>query len=286
MANSNDLIRLDSFEKKDIETILQRALELDVFWAKRKMPQTLAGKSIGLITEDTGWRNPSAIQIGVQSMGAVFAEIPASLSGKESLADLAAYLDNWFDLIVVRTPEIKKIDELASFLNAPVMNIRTYHNHPCETLGDLSYILKKRGSLADLKVCAVSPKGNILQSWIEASLVLPIELTQIAPEDYLVDGSLYDHVHLSQNIESIRDADVIITDCWPKGCDQEQFSALTITKDILDATKKGCLFIPCPPVTRGQELTQEAAMHSKHKAYETKAFLLHAQNAFIEYALN
>jgi ornithine carbamoyltransferase len=40
--------------------------------------------------------------------------------------------------------------------------------------------------------------------------------------------------------------------------------------------------IPCPPVTRGQEVTADAMVSPSCHVIAAKAFLLHAQNALLE----
>ena len=104
---------------------------------------SLAGKRLALIVDDGGWRNTTAFELGIQAMGGVCARPPARFGAGEATADLAKYLDNWFDVLVVRTRELSILRELASSADAPVINARTRSNHPCETLGDLAYIRSK-----------------------------------------------------------------------------------------------------------------------------------------------
>jgi ornithine carbamoyltransferase len=159
--------------------ILTRAGTLADAWTERRMPQSLRGRRVALIADDSGWRNTTAFDLGVQAMGGICVQTPISFSGREATADLAGYLDNWFDIFVVRTKELSTLRQLAANARTPVVNARTRSNHPCETLGDLAYILGKRGRLDGLKVVGVAPDANILRSWVEASMSLPIKVTQV-----------------------------------------------------------------------------------------------------------
>ena len=76
------------------------------------IPQSLAGVRIALIVDDTGWRNTTAFELGVKSMGGTCVPVPVSLDGAEAIEDLARYLDNWFDMIVVRTRELARLRQL------------------------------------------------------------------------------------------------------------------------------------------------------------------------------
>src|SRR5262245_42654796 len=119
--------------------ITKRAGVLADAWLDRQMPQSLEGKRIGLIVDDGGWRNTTAFALGIQAMGGICVQAPISFNTSETTADLAGYLDNWFDVVIVRTKELSTLRQLAAVAKTPVVNARTRSNHPCETLGDLAY---------------------------------------------------------------------------------------------------------------------------------------------------
>ncbi len=268
-----------------VVAILTRAGALADAWTERRMPQSLQGKRVALIADDSGWRNTTAFDLGVQAMGGICVQAPISFNGREATADLAGYLDNWFDIFVVRTKELATLRELAAGARAPVINARTRSNHPCETLGDLAYILGKRGRLDGLKVVGVAPDANIFRSWVEASMSLPIKVTQVYPEQWHVsDPSLLnENFTASTDMRELRDADVIVTDCWPTGAEQGQLTDFQISASVLDGIRRDAIFLPCPPVARGQEVTADAMEHALCQSRAAKAFLLHAQNALLEW---
>ena len=161
-----DFLQFQDLGADTIRTILDRAQLLAAAWRDRAMPQNLAGKRVALIVDDGGWRNTTAFDLGIQAMGGLCVHSPVRLNAAEATADLAAYLDNWFDILVVRTRELSALRELATRAEAPVINARTRSNHPCETLGDLAYVRSKRVGLDGLKVAGVAPDANILRSWV------------------------------------------------------------------------------------------------------------------------
>ncbi|MEM9891506.1 MAG: ornithine carbamoyltransferase [Actinomycetota bacterium] len=61
----------------------------------------------------------------------------------------------------------------------------------------------------------------------------------------------------------------------------ERFGPLRITAAVLDRCRPEALFLPCPPVTRGQEVDDDALAHPICRVIEAKAWLLHAQNALL-----
>ncbi|MBY3441768.1 ornithine carbamoyltransferase [Rhizobium laguerreae] len=285
---NRDFLEFHSLPLEVITAIIDRAGQLAKHWADRTMPQSLQGKRVGIIVDDSGWRNTAAFDLGVKAMGGVSVQPPINFNVRETTADLAGYLDNWFDLLVVRTKELATLRELASAMDAPVINARTNSNHPCETLGDLAYIKSVRGSLEGLKVVGIAPDANIFRSWVEASKLMPIQVVQVYPEPWHVtDPNLLNpRFETSRDVRHILEADVIITDSWTKQADERELAAYQLTSEFLDKGKRDMVFLPCPPVARGQEVTADAMSHPTCQSRPAKAFLLHAQNALMEWAVS
>ena len=283
-----DLLSISDLDLPTIEQLAVRAIELSKHWHNRTVPQTLTDIHVGLIAELPGWRNPTALALGVAAMGGICVDVTAKLQGAETVEDLAGYMDNWFDLLAVRTPQLSQLREFSESLDAPVLNLRTSDNHPCEILGDLSYVLSERGSWKSLKVAMVGPAGNIARSWIEASAVLPIEVVQVAPSHLAFSkDDLGPRSSTTNDLRLIEEADIIITDCWPDNTshdEQEMLASLRIDGSTLNRCRPDVLFIPCPPVTRGEEVSDDAMMHERCVATPAKDFLMHAQNSFVEKA--
>lgn len=278
---AGDFLSLEDRTAADLDRLLVRAAELKAAWEVRAMPQLLAGARMGLIVDDGGWRNTTAFDLGAAAMGASVTHAPVSFAGREETADLAAYLDNWFDLLVVRTPSLETLRDLARAANAPVINARTRTNHPCETLGDLAFARQQRGGLEGLKVAVVSPAANILGSWIEAAQVLPLEVVQVFAAPWHDPAAGQGGFRASEDMGELADAHVIVTDRWPSDPMERDLSTYRVTAARLDHGRPDALFIPCPPVTRGQEVSPDAMTHAACRVTEAKAFLLHAQNALL-----
>jgi ornithine carbamoyltransferase len=96
-AMGRDLLALDDLTSSDLLAILKRAQDFAGCWSQRRMPQSLSGKRIALIVDDGGWRNTTAFDLGVNSMGGLCVHTPLRLGHREAVADLANYLDNWID---------------------------------------------------------------------------------------------------------------------------------------------------------------------------------------------
>jgi ornithine carbamoyltransferase len=284
----SDLLSLADIDAQSIEKLLTRACQLQQHWQDKTMPQTLQGRRVGKIEELPRWRNPTALAIGVAAMGGTCVSVSARLEGAELVDDLAGYMDNWFDLMAVRTPRLSKLKSFADALKVPAMNLRTHDNHPCEVLGDLAYVKSVRGSVKGLQVAMVGPAGNIASSWFEAADVLGINVVQVTPQGFEASEQARGSCDVTDDIRLIEGADIIVTDCWPSDLDavgMDAFEKCRIDVADLDRCKQGTLFVPCPPVTRGKEVSAAAMQHPSCVAVPAKAFLLHAQNAYVESAV-
>lgn len=282
------IVELTDLNASDLISILQRATLLEKLWHERRMPQSLSGKRIALVVNDHGWRNTAAFDLCIQAMGGICVQPPLRWDTREELDDLAAYLRNWFDAIVTRAPQLPVLRSLSKAFDGPVINARTKHNHPCETLGDLAFYFSRHGTIDGIKIAVIAPKSNILGSWIEAAAVLPIDVVQIYPEKWHDRSSLHASARFSchTDMKAIEGANMVITDCWPEDGTPDELMPFQITSAILDGLPNDVAFVPCPPVHRGTVVSREAMRHAACRVIEAKSFLLHAQNAALEWVFD
>ncbi|ASR09116.1 ornithine carbamoyltransferase [Rhizobium leguminosarum bv. viciae] len=286
-GSARNFLEFHDIPEAGLRSIVARAGELAEAWDERAMPQSLAGKRVALIVDDGGWRNTTAFDLGIQTMGGICVHVPIGFNTREETGDLSGYLGNWFDMLVIRTRELATLKAVAAASPVPVINARTRSNHPCETLGDLAYINSRRGSIDGLKVVGVAADANILRSWAEASIALPIEVVQVFPERWHISDAALPNMRfrVSTDMGEVLDADIVITDSWPGDAASEALASYRIGTDLLDRLREDVIFLPCPPVRRGQEVTAEAMAHPLCQSRAAKAFLLHAQNALMEWIL-
>jgi ornithine carbamoyltransferase len=285
------------FMETEIVALLDLADALREAWRLGQMPQHLRGKSLALIWDAEGFRNRVAFELGIARMGGIGVPVPGRLDVRESIEDVVAYLGNWFDGIVTRTRTHEAMLRLAAASKIPVVNARTDFNHPCEILGDLVYIRAKRGHLDGLKVAFVGEATNLCHPWFEAAARMPIEMVQVCPEGYEVAPDFLSALQpgatgtlrVTHDLASgLAGASVVYTDCWPSRATPEDaeriakaFLPYQITAERLSQAASDVLFLPCPPVTRGEEVSEDAMAFLGYQVFEAKEYLLHAQNAVL-----
>ena len=225
-----DFISFLDWSAEDLKDLVETAQVFRHRWKERESPRTLRGRRIALIWDAEGFRNRVAFEMGIAELGGVSVQVPGPLDERERIEDVARYLDNWFDAIVARTSTHEHMLRLASSARVPVINARTSFNHPCEILGDLSYVRELRGGLDDLRVAFVGEATNLGHSWFEAAARFPIHVAQICPEGYEVKADFLQGIAREAQGEvagshdlhaTIAAADVIYTDCWPAAATEE-----------------------------------------------------------------
>ena len=297
-----DFISFLDWSTDELSELVKAAQTFRRLWLEGKSPPALKGRRVALMWGATGFRNRVAFELGIAELSGMSVEVPGPLDVREPLEDVVRYLDNWFDAIVARTTTHDQMLRLARSVRVPVINARTSFNHPCEILGDLAYIKERRGSLNDLRVAFIGEATNLGHSWFEAAARFPIHVVQVCPAEYKVEaqflqriaGEAKGEVAVSQDMPSaIADADVIYTDCWPARETNEDhqrirelFLPYQVTAEILRTSPPDTVFLPCPPVHRGEEVSDSAMNWPACCVYEAKEYLLHAQNALLAALVN
>ena len=232
-------------------------------------------------------------------MGADVSHVPGDLGVQEPIQDIGHYLKNWFSMLIVRAKSHESLVAMARDASIPIINARTDHNYPCEIVGDLQYIRRTRGSLSGLNVVFVGEVTNLCMSWFEAAVRFPICVVQVAPAQYLYPAGRVEELNnqargqVSTSSDLNRaftsEIDVLYTDCWPADRSEKEIESLfrpyQIDGELVDAMGKDGIFLPCPPVTRGQEVTEDAMLSRRCRNYAAKGYLLHSQNAIMEFAV-
>jgi ornithine carbamoyltransferase len=292
-------ISLRDYTDKELINLLDRADELKRAWQENAMPRSLWNKRVALWFYGNVFRNRVAFELGAEAMGATVSFVPGELGVHEPIEDISGYLGNWFSMLIFRAKHHKDLLTIASNSPIPVINARTDRSHPCEILGDLQYVRQHRGKLEGLRLVFVGEPTNLCMSWIEAATVFPIKVTHVCPPGYEIS---YDILGPLQNgakgeidvtsalLSPLKNADVLYTDCWPHtepGQEREKiesdFLPYQINLSHLAILGERGIFLPCPPVNRGQEVSAEAMNSPKCKNREAKDNLLHIQNAIMEF---
>ena len=271
--------RIDNLSVEQVQYIFKLA---DILKTTCPM-QPLKDKMFILFFPESSIRTRITFEKGIKELGGTSILFPPqTLDKKEAIKDVAGYISNWADGIIVRHPDIKVIDELCKYSGIPVINAMTKYNHPCEIMSDLYSISKLKQDFLKLNYAFVGAKGNIGRSWLEASQVLGFKLYQICRAGYEL-GDETDIYKFSENLkEAVKLCDIVLTDGIPEELRNEEYiSEYQITTEVMRLAQRNAILNPCPPFTRGEEVSEDVIDSKYFVGYELKKNLIYVQQAII-----
>ena len=298
-----DLLKMDDLSKEDILDILNLADQLK-YELKHNIPhQILKGKSLGMIFEKSSTRTRVSFETGMYQLGgnALF------LSGKdlqigrgEPIEDTARVMSRFVQGIMIRTFSQDEVEKLAKYSSIPIINGLTDQEHPCQVLADLMTIREYKNILEGLNVAYIGDGNNMAHSLIIGCLKVGMNFSIACPEGYMpkeeyiirgkelakVEGTRF---NISNNpIETIKNADVVITDVWASmGKENESkerlvaFSKYQINDELLSFANSNAMVLHCLPAHRGEEITAKVLEEHANEIFDESENRMHAQKAVL-----
>jgi len=267
------LIRLDNYSKDDILEIFKIADEIGT----GKYNNFLDKKTILLFFSNSSVRTRISFEKGISLLGGQAVTFPPeTLDKREKLQDLICYLNNWVDAAVIRHKNIEILNEVAKYATFPIINALTDENHPCEIISDLYALSKIRNHFCNDTYLFVGAKGNIGNSWKEASNIMGFSLTQCCPKGYELDD-----VDVIYDLKTaMKGKDIISTDSLTHG-ELHDFKKFQVSSEMMSYANSGAVLNPCPPFYRGEEVSSEVIESGYFVGYKFKKHLLEIQQAIL-----
>ena len=231
----------------------------------------LKGKNVVLLFEKTSTRTRCAFEVGALEEGAhvTFLDSSSSQMGKkESLEDTAKVLGRFYDGIEYRGYSQEVVENLAKYSGVPVWNGLTDVDHPTQILADMLTIEEHVAKpLNKVKVVfAGDIRNNMSYAWMYGCAKMGMHFVAFGPKEMEVDQEVLRKVNeiaketgavieVSDNIESVKGADVIYTDVWASMGEEAQIpdrvkllTPYKVTMDLLKATgNDDVIFLHCLP---------------------------------------
>jgi len=152
------IISTREFTKDEIDCVLERASELEVYARGERRSEMLAGKILANLFYEPSTRTRISFEVAMKRLGGDvvnFSAASASVAKGENLADTIRVVSSFCDVIALRHPKEGASRMAAAFSSVPVINAGDgAGHHPTQTLLDL-YTLKKEGKLENLRIALV-----------------------------------------------------------------------------------------------------------------------------------
>lgn len=296
-----DFLRLTDLTKEECGAIFRRAGELKRWQQEGLMYRPLAGKSLGMIFEKASTRTRMSFEVGMYQLGgqALFLSSRDTQLGRgEPIADTARIMSRYVNGVMIRTFDQAVVEAFASFAAIPVINGLTDLLHPCQILSDLFTIIEKRGTYEGIKVAYIGDGNNVANSWLEAAVLFPIQLSLACPRGYTPDEGITrwatekapERITIGHDpVSAVKDADFIYTDVWASmGQEDEQeerklhFRDYQVNGDLIVRASQHVLVMHCLPAHRGEEITEEVMEGPHSIVFDQAENRLHVQKALLE----
>lgn len=205
---------------------------------------------------------------------------PSALDKREKIEDVTGYIENWADAVVVRHRDLALVEKMIKGSSIPVINAMTSENHPCEIITDMYSLTKIFSNFITKKFLFVGARGNIGNSWKDASELMGFELEQCCPKGYELDG-----IRTYRSLdEAMEGKDIICTDSIPEKA-KEDFKGYQVTLQHMKNAGTDAILNPCPLFYRGEEVSEDMINSNYFVGYKFKSHLLEVGQAIICYLL-
>lgn len=271
-----NLLSIKGLKMSDVDQIFDIADNI------AKYKDVLSSKNIVVFFPDTSVRTFISFETAITGLGGKVIRFPATaLDRGEEIRDIAGYMNNWVDGVVVRHSSDEYMKEMADNFSSFVINAMSKNAHPCEILSDL-YAFKKCGiNIKEDSFIFVGPKGNIGNSYFEASKILGFRFIQVCLKGDEIDGADVSY----ELYDVIQEADVILTDSLDEA-KRKEYKKFIIDDEVIKKAKDTVLVNPCPPLHRGFEVAESVVNSKGFVGYKFKAYLEVVQAAIIVFLEN
>lgn len=282
--------------------ILDLGLAIKDGRSARRQP-LLEGRTLAMIFEKPSTRTRVSFEVGMRQLGGhvvLLSDAASQLGRGETMADTARVLSRYVDVIMIRTDDPQKLDELARFASVPVINGLTDESHPCQLMADVMTYEEHRGRIEGRIVAWSGDANNVARSWVHAAVRFGFKLRLACPKPFRSPAPLLRWVRAEGGDvdfecspqQAVDGADLVVTDTWVSmGMDQElenrhnELAPYRVDKKLMAHAKADALFMHCLPAHRGQEVTGDVIDGPQSVVWDEAENRLHAQKGILAWCL-
>ncbi|MCW2339052.1 ornithine carbamoyltransferase [Sphingobium sp. B2D3A] len=261
----------------------------------------LAGHTLAMIFEKNSTRTRVSFDMAIRQLGGsslILDSGTTQLGRGETVADTARVLSRMVDLIMIRTDDHAKIEEMAHHATVPVINGLTDLSHPCQIMADLLTVIEHGLALPGSQWAWLGDGNNVLHSIIEAAGLFKFDVRIGVPEGFDPDPRFAEAaraggatITLTRDaVEAASGADVVVTDTWismGQAGGEAKLRAMMpyqVTPALMARAKPDAKFLHCLPAHRGEEVLEEVIDGPQSLIWDEAENRLHAQKSVLLWA--
>jgi ornithine carbamoyltransferase len=268
----------------------------------RRIRDSLAGRTIGLLFEKPSTRTRVSFEVAVAELGGtplVLSSRDLQLGRGETIADTARVLSRYLHALVVRTFGQDRLEELATAGSIPVINALSDHAHPCQVLADLQTVRARLGSLSGVRLTYIGDGNNVAHSLLRGGALAGMHVTVVTPPGHAPNPTVVaaaqataagtgGSVAVATDPLLAKDAQVIYTDVWASMGQEdehaarlERFRPYQVNAELVGLAPDA-IVLHCLPAHRGEEITDDVIDGPQSAVWDQAENRLHAQKALLE----
>ena len=295
-------LHISDYSNSELWEILKLAKELKSKFHLRENHKIFQNRSLAMIFAKPSARTRVSFETGFEWMGghALFlGPNDIGIGKREAIKDISRLFSRYNDVIMARLFDHDHILELAEYSTIPVINGLTDYNHPCQIMTDIFTVWEHLGTIDNPKIVYMGDGNNIVHSWLQLAMKIPIDFVCCCPEDFKPDeatlqkaiDSGISKINISHNpTEAILNADIVYTDVWAsmgqkdEAAEREKlFSSFQVNEDLIEKSGKKTFFMHCLPAERGREVTDGVMEADYSIVFDQAENRMHVQNAIMAY---
>ena len=296
-----DLLTLNELESKEINNIIDLAIDLKKEQKKGKEKPLLQNKTLAMIFEKPSTRTRVSFETGMFQLGGhalTLSPNDLQLSRGESIADTAKTLSRYVNVVMARVYDHKSLETFARNSSIPVINGLSDSFHPCQILADFMTIKEHKKNLKKIKIAWIGDGNNVCNSLILGCAKLKIKLSVAIPDGYepdfdvIKEGKDAEILEVSDNPEvAVKDADVVMTDTFVSihNTNSDRIKKFLpkfqVNQSLMNKAKKDAIFMHCLPAKRDQEVTSDVIDGPQSVVWDEAENRLHVQKALLVHLL-
>jgi len=299
-------LRDDDLDPEQQARVLELAARLKAAPYDEK---ALAGpRTVAVLFDKPTLRTQASFASGIAELGGFPMIIDGSLAQigvRESVPDTARVLGRQASIVVWRTHQQERLEEMALHAGVPVINALTDEFHPCQALADLLTIREHRGDLAGQVLTFVGDAAcNMGHSYLLAGATAGMHVRVSGPEGYEPEETVLARArgiagstggsadYVADPVEAATGADVLATDTWismgreaESAARAEVFAPWQLNDALLAAAADDAIVMHCLPAYRGKEITAEVIDGPRSVVWDEAENRRHVQKAVIVWLL-
>ena len=260
-----------------------------------------SGVRVGLFFEKPSARTRVSCEVATTDLGAVpivLKQDEVGLGKREAVADVARVLDRYLDVLAFRVFHHRDLDTIATHASAPVINLLSDLEHPCQALADLQTLAEHR-PLAGATVAYIGDGNNVAASLMIAGAACGVSIRVASPPGYEPTKEVVAEAKAAARpgttvevtndpVAAVRGADAVYTDVWTSMGQEaeaakrrELFEPYRVNEKLFALAAPDAIFLHCLPAHRGEEVTDGVIDHDRSRVFDQAENRMHAFKALL-----